>query len=50
MMRSFFVRFSYNFKAASKMDWKCEEAAAVAGVWDMIGLESVEVLIKGKRR
>ena len=36
-MRSFLVRFSYNFKAASKMAWKCEEAAAVAGVWDMTG-------------
>ena len=36
----------YDFKAASKMAWKFEEAAAVAGVWDMIGVEIVEELIE----
>ena len=40
--RSFFVCFSYDFKAASKMTWKREEATAVAGVWDIIGVATVE--------
>jgi hypothetical protein len=33
--RSLLVCFSYDFTAASKMAWKCEDAAAVDGVWDM---------------
>ena len=34
-MRSFFVCFSYDFKAAINMAWKGKEAAAVEGVLDM---------------
>ena len=45
MMRSFSVRFSYDFKAASKMVWKFEEVGAVVEVCDMIGVEVVEELI-----
>jgi hypothetical protein len=33
--RSFFVCFSYDFRAASKMAWKREDAVDVEGVWDM---------------
>ena len=32
---SFLVCFSYDFKAASKIAWKREEAADVEAVWDM---------------
>jgi hypothetical protein len=38
-IRSFFVCFSYDFKAALKMAWKREEAVVVGGVWDMTGLQ-----------
>lgn len=34
-MRSFFVCFSYDFKAALKMAWKLEEAVDVEADWDM---------------
>ena len=40
------VSFSYDFKAASKMAWKREDAAAVVGVWDMTEVATVEELIK----
>ena len=43
--RSFLVCFWYDFKAASKMAWKREEAAVADGVWDMIGVATVEELI-----
>ena len=43
--RSFFVCFSYDFKAASKMVWKREEAVDVEGVLDM-----GEEMVKGNRR
>ena len=39
---SFPVCFWYDFKAASKMTWKREESAAVAGVWDMKGVATGE--------
>ena len=32
-IRSFLVCFLYDFKAASKVAWMCEEAAEVEGVW-----------------
>jgi len=37
-IRSCFVCFWYDFKAALKTAWKREEAAAVVGVWDMTGV------------
>jgi hypothetical protein len=48
--RSFLVCFWYDFRAASKMAWKREDAAAVDGVWDMTEVATkvttVEELIK----
>ncbi len=44
--RSFLVCFWYDFKAALKMAWKREEAAAVEDVWDMTGRVIVEEPIK----
>ena len=38
------VCFWYDFKAALKMAWKREEAAAVEGVWDMGEAVTVEEL------
>ena len=40
------VCFWYAFKAALKMAWKREEAAAVDGVWDMARVATVEKSIK----
>ncbi len=45
MIRSFLVCFWYDFKAALKMAWKREEAAAVEGVWDMTGVATAEELM-----
>ena len=42
VMRSFLVRFSYDFNAALKTVTKCEEAAAV-GVWDMLMEELIRL-------
>ena len=33
--RFFFVCLSYDFRAASKMVWKLEEAVDVEATWDM---------------
>ena len=46
-IRSILVRFSYDFKAASKVAWMCEEAAEVEGVWDMgetVTLDGSEII------
>ncbi len=45
-IRSFLVCFWYDLKAAWKMAWKREEAAAVVGVWDITGMATAKELIK----
>ena len=39
------VCFWYDFRATSKMAWKCEEAAVTDGVRDMIGVATAKELI-----
>ena len=41
-VRSFLVCFWYNFKAASNIAWKREEAGAAEGIWDMGEVVTVE--------
>ncbi len=45
-IRSFLVCFWYDFKAASKIAWKREEAADVEGVWDITGGATAEELMR----
>ncbi len=45
-IRSFFVCFSYDFKAALKIVWKREEATAVETVSDMARVASMAGLIQ----
>ena len=50
-IRSSLVCFSYDFRAASKIVWKREEAVDVEAVWDMGAVkESKMILVRVETR
>ena len=45
-IRSFLVCFSYDFRAASKMAWKREEAVVdVEAIWDMGAVKESKIIL-----